>query len=161
MRKTLVAAALALLAFAAPALAGSLADLLPGPSESAQWRPDGEPREVEGEDLFLLIDGGAEQYLQAGFRRAIEAVFLDSDGRTINLVVYEMESPEAAGRIFEEKAGEGGERLDLGDRAVFEQYYLSFQKGRYLADLSAYEATPETEAALKFLAALLARKIED
>ena len=50
--------------------ASSLSIYLPGVEELDGWAPSGKAQYVEGDDLFLLINGGAEVYHEYGFKQA-------------------------------------------------------------------------------------------
>ena len=54
------------------------------------WALDGEPQVVVGDELFELINGGAELYHQLGFVQAAAAEYVDDSGCAISLEVFEM-----------------------------------------------------------------------
>jgi hypothetical protein len=96
------------------------------------WAPSGGAEFVEGEDLYLLIDGGAEVYHEYGFTSAVFQSYGTDDGREVNLEIYEMESQEAAYGIFTLKTGTDGSPVEVGYEGWRESYYLNFWKGNYL-----------------------------
>ncbi|RPJ18816.1 MAG: hypothetical protein EHM26_09075, partial [Desulfobacteraceae bacterium] len=49
--------------------------LLPLESDLKGWKLDGEPQTAEGMALFELINGGADEYVKQGFRRALLATY--------------------------------------------------------------------------------------
>ena len=91
-----------------------------------------EPQYVEGEDLFLLINGGAEIYHEYGFKQAVVQSYADDQDRSLNLEIYEMLDPAAGYGIFTFKRGKGGRDLELGDEACLQDYYLNVWKGDFL-----------------------------
>ncbi len=103
--------------------------LLPLESDLKGWKLDGEPQTAEGIGLFELINGGAEEYVKEGFRRAVMATYRNTEGKLINLDIYEMLSPESARSIHRKKAGDKGTKVPVGEEAAMEEYYLNFQKG--------------------------------
>jgi len=138
---------------------GSLLHLLPLESDLKGWKLDGEPQTAEGIRLFELINGGAEEYVKEGFRRAVMATYRNNEGKRINLDIYEMLSPESAERIYRKKAGDKGQKVSVGEEAAMEDYYLNFRKGVYQVTLSGYDTQRETLDWLLRMALLVAGKI--
>src|SRR5512136_915616 len=118
--------------------------LLPLEVNLKGWTLDGEPQTAEGMALFELINGGAEEYVKEGFRRAITATYKNKEGKRINLDIYEMLSPESAKRIHLRKAGGKGTKVSVGEEAALEDYYLNFRKGPYQVTLSGYDTQKVT-----------------
>lgn len=139
--------------------AGSLLLLIPSESQFPGWKTDGAPETAEGQDLFLLINGGAEMYLEAGFARAVLATYKGGGGKTINLEVFEMASPESAGKIHEKKTGNKGKKLPIGDDAVLEDYYLNFRSGRFQVTISGHDSEEGTRMVLMKMARIVAERI--
>ena len=137
----------------------SLLHLLPLESDLKGWKLDGEPQTAEGIRLFELINGGAEEYVKEGFRRAVMATYRNNEGKRINLDIYEMLSPESAERIYRKKAGDKGQKVSVGEEAAMEDYYLNFRKGVYQVTLSGYDTQRETLDWLLRMALLVAGKI--
>jgi hypothetical protein len=108
-----------------------LRDLLPRAGDAGDWRPNGEPQTAAGEDLFVLINGGAEIYHEYGFEEVVLQSYSGGDDKTINLEIYKMDSQEAAYGIYTFKTGEEGEPLELGYEGWLESYYLNFWNGKY------------------------------
>ena len=112
-----------------------LKNLAPRSGDVVGWAPDGEAQFAAGEDLFLLIDGGAEVYLKYGFKEALFQAYISDDGKSINLEIYEMVSPEAAHGIYTFKTGDGGNPIDVGQEGKLESYYLNFRRGNFLVTI--------------------------
>ena len=93
-----------------PQVKETLLRLLPLESDLKGWTPDEEPQTAQGVGLFDLINGGAEQYVKAGFSRAVLATYRNKEGKRIHLDIYEMLSPESARSIYRKKAGDGGKK---------------------------------------------------
>jgi hypothetical protein len=136
-----------------------LSELLPSESDLKGWTLDGEPQTAEGNRLFELINGGAEEYVKQGFRRAIIATYRNDEGKRINLDIYEMLSPESARNIYRNKAGEKGQKVCVGDEAAMEDYYMNFRKGSYQVALSGCDSQKETLELLLRMARLVAKRI--
>jgi len=137
----------------------ALFHLLPLESQLKGWTFDGAPQKAVGQELYLLINGGAEIYMQEGFKRAILASYSNGKGKVINLEIFEMTSPESAKRIHMKKIGKQGKKLPIGEGAVLEDYYLNFQKDRFQVTLSGYDSEAETVKMLLNLAHIVARRI--
>ncbi len=135
--------------------------LLPLETDLKGWTLDGDPQTAEGMALFELIDGGAEEYVKAGFRRAVTATYRNKEGKRINLDIYEMLSPDSAISIHRKKAGEKGTRVPVGDEAVLQDYYLNFRKGAYQVTLSGYDTQKETLDWILLMGRLVAEKINN
>jgi len=133
--------------------------LLPLESDLKGWMLDGEPQIAEGIGLFELINGGAEEYVKAGFSRAVMATYRNNEGKRINVDIYEMLSPDSARSIHRKKAGDKGKRAYIGEEAVLEDYYLNFLKGVYQVTLSGYDTQKETQEWLFQMARLVAERL--
>lgn len=140
---------------------GEVSSYLPDRSELEGWRPLYEPQMVEGEDLYLLINGGAEIYYEYGFKRAITQSYEDRDGRSINLEIYEMNSPVSAYGAYTFKTGEKGERIAVGNDALLEDYYLNFWKGNCVVTLIGFDTDNKTREGLMRIAESVDSRIED
>ena len=137
----------------------TLLHLLPLESDLKGWKLDGEAQTAEGIGLFELINGGAEEYVKEGFKRAVIATYRNNEGKLINLDIYEMLSPESAKRIHRKKAGNKGQKISVGEEAAIEDYYLNFRKGAYQVTLSGYDTQKETLEWLLQIGRLVAERI--
>ena len=131
----------------------------PGPDDIQAWQPEGEPQTAEGEDLFLLIDGGAEIYLEYGFRQAVFQTYGRENGQYLNLEIYEMDSPASAYGIYTFKTGRSGKPVDVGQDGWSETYYLNFWKGRFLVTLIGFDPQSESMGDLLAMARVVDAKI--
>jgi hypothetical protein len=129
---------------------------LPDKNELKMWNPIGDPQTAEGDDLFQLINGGAEIYHEYGFKRAVIQSYEHINGLSLNIEIYEMEDPLSAYGVFSFKTGSKGKEKDVGMDALLEDYYLNFWKGEFVVTLIGFDASSATqEALLEF-----AKKIE-
>lgn len=134
--------------------------LLPESDEVENWTEFDLPQHVVGEDLFTLINGGAEIYHEYGFHQAVNHSYESDDGRAINVEIYEMASPESAFGIYSFKTGDEGEEIPVGNDGLIESYYLNFWKGNYLVTLVGFDTEPETVEIILEMARLVDGKIE-
>jgi len=121
-----------------------LSGFLPPSGEVAGLTPSDTPQSYRGDDLYLMIDGGADIYHEYGFRQALSAEYVDGRGKTIKLELYEMENSIAAYGIHSFKIGEGGKTLSIGQEALIEEYYLNFWKGNLQVTLIGQDSEEET-----------------
>jgi len=133
-------------------LAGQTSSLVAAAVPLEGWRVTGEPQVVVGDELFELINGGAELYHQHGFVQAMAAEYSDDGGRDISLEVFEMRDAQGAQVVFAEKSGGAGEALTVGDEAAFEDYYLNARTGPYLITITGFETDEATTDAIPRLA---------
>jgi hypothetical protein len=137
------------------------ADLMALAAPPPGWQPLGVPAAVAGEALFNVIDGGAEIYMQTGFRRAVFASVQNAVALTVNLEIYEMQDPAAARAIFDHKTAGSGRAIPLGQGARLEAYYLNFWHGRFQVTVAGYTSSPETVAAIRTVAAAVAKRLPE
>jgi len=142
-----------------PRLKDPLLRLLPQESDLKGWTLDEEPQTAQGVGLFDLINGGAEQYVKAGFSRAVIATYRNKQGKRINLEIYEMLSPESAMIIHRKKTRDRGKKVSVGEEGAMGDHYLNFKKGSYQVTVSGYDTQEETLEWLLRIARLVAGKI--
>jgi uncharacterized protein DUF6599 len=138
----------------------NLLSFCPFKGEIENWQPDGDSEIAVGEDLYLVINGGAEIYHEYGFKNAIFQTYSKSTGNSINLEIYEMESNAAAFGMYSFKTGKEGIPLKLGYTGLLETYYLNFWKGNYLVTLTSMKTDTSCIADLKKLANSVDKKIK-
>ncbi len=129
--------------------------LLPDKDQLEGWKPFGEPQYAEGEDLFLLINGGAEIYYEYGFKQAVIHSYSHEDGTFINVEIYEMEDAVSAYGMFTFKTRAKGEDVPVGTKGILEDYYLNFWKGPYVVTLIGFDTEAATREKLKKIAGLI------
>lgn len=133
--------------------------LFPGPEEVRPWTPDGPAQLAEGQELFTLIDGGAELFLRHGFERAAVQNYTLAADRHIQAEIYMMQSLDGAAAVFARKSGEGEMPVALGDGGAKGEYYVVFHRGRFLVTVAAGDATADAEAAVLRIARAIENRI--
>jgi hypothetical protein len=106
--------------------------LVPQAGDVDGWLPEGEAQFEIGQDLYLLINGGADIYHEYGFRAVVFQSYRTEDGKSINLEIYEMDSQEAAYGIYTFKTGSEGNPIELGYEGWLNSYYVNFWEGNFL-----------------------------
>ncbi len=137
-----------------------ISSLLPKKDKVGTWRPVGSFENAIGEDLFLLINGGAEIYHEYGFKKAIIQSYEDENGKSINLEIFEMNDATSAYGIYTFKTSAKGKEIPLGNEALFEDYYLNFWKGNFLITLTGFDSEKETIDGISTIAKVVDAKIK-
>ena len=132
-------------AFAKEPTAGQgISHLVPTAEDLPQWRTSGEPRHVIGDDLYELINGGAEIYHEYGFKQAISQKYENNNQKSFNLEIYEMQNAAAAYGAYTFKTSTQGKKIPVGTEGFFEEYFLNFWKGPYVVTLIGFDSEQET-----------------
>jgi len=122
----------------------SLKYLLPTSEDLKGWKPVDAPKQYEGEDLFLLINGGAEIYHEYGFKRVIAQEYKSDNEKSVNLEIFEMKNPSFSYGIYTFKTGKEGKKYAIGNECLLEDYYINFWKGSFLVTLTGFDSESET-----------------
>jgi len=133
--------------------------LFPNPDEVRPWVPDGPAQLAEGQELFALIDGGAELFLRHGFERAAVQNYTLARDRHIQVEIYMMQSMDGAAEVFARKSGSGELPLAIGDAGAKGEYYIVFRRDRFLVTVAADDATADAEATLLRIARAIGNRI--
>lgn len=133
---------------------------LPRAGELPGWDAAAEPEYAEGEDLFLLINGGAEVYHEYGFKRTVSQGFKSKNGKSFNLEIYEMRDPAAAYGVYTFKTGDSGKPVPVDGEGLLEDYYLNFRKGNFLVTVIGFDSEAETISGIIAAAKVVAAKIK-
>lgn len=138
---------------------GDLTAYLPSNAEIAGWKPAEAPQNYRGEELFRMINGGADVFHEYGFKQTLAADYLDTAGKAIKLEIYEMESPAAAYGIYTFRVGPEGKAAAIGQEALLEDYYLNFWKGNFLVTVVGPDPEEKTVQSITALAEAVAARI--
>lgn len=155
-----------LLLYASSPLSGNLdpskkiTAYLPTAKQLKNWKPVETPQTAVGEDLFQLINGGAEIYQEYGFEEAVIQEYANENRKSVNVEIYRMISPASAYGLYSFKTGQSGTTLSIGQDAMLEEYYLNFWKGDILVTLTGFDADSETIAGLTHIARVIESKID-
>lgn len=130
-------------------------------SELAGWSAYEEPQTARGEDLYLLIDGAAEIFLEYGFKQAVFQSYDNENEKSINLEIYEMDDPASAYGIYTFRTSEDGREIAIGNGARIEDYYINFWKGRFLVTVIGFGTDRKTINGVKKMAKNVAARIAE
>ena len=125
----------------------------PFPDEISGWKAADEPQFFIGDELFELINGGAEVYHEYGFVRVDTMDYLSGDDM-ISVEAYTMN--DSAFGIFTSLTTEEDQRLEIGNGSTFSDYYLMMWQGNVLFAITAQFENDKTESILKSFATTFA-----
>lgn len=146
---------------AGPSSKTDILSLLPDEDEIVGLNPVGAPQGATGEDLYLLIDGGAEIYHEYGFQEVVFQTYGAGEVNTVNLEIFEMDSPASAYGIYTFKTGPHGKPVNIGQEGWLEDYYLNFWKGNYLITVIGLDTNRSVQDGIKKIARGVESKIKD
>lgn len=133
--------------------------LLPSLSELEGWKFTSGPRVYEGDDLFSLIDGGADLYFEYGFTKVVSVQYTDPSTSNIQVEIYEMVDAPAAYGIFSITQQAENWSEQFGTLSAVNTDYISFWKSKYYVNLSWSTRQHLDEPMLDNLAKLVAKKL--
>jgi hypothetical protein len=110
--------------------------LLPELEELPGWTISQEPQIYAGDQLFELIDGGADIYLEYGFAKVVSVQYKDPSQNNIQVEIYEMTDAPSAYGIFSITQQVAEWSSDYGTISAVNDDYISFWKSRYYVNLS-------------------------
>lgn len=111
--------------------------MLPESGQIKDWHFKDSISVFNGENLFSLIDGGADIYLEYGFDKVGSCKYINPASNYIHAEIYQMTSDSAAFGIFSINSSGKGNSIALGDKAWIYDYYLDFWKGQYFVRCTA------------------------
>lgn len=140
--------------------ADSVRACLPSQAFAAGWHEAGAARTFAGDELYSLIDGGADIYLEYGFKEALSARYEDTRGSSLVLEIYLMKDQSAAYGIYSNNSLGTGRKTAIGDESRIYNYYLLFWKGRYFISIVSSDTSGgKAAAAMRALAASIDKNI--
>lgn len=116
------------------------------------------PDFYSAKQLYGYIDGGAELYLEYGFRQ-VAAQRCTKGAHELQVDIYEMVSPEAAFGIFSILRGSCDEQLKDAQWSCLRPEQVLFARDRYLVSVVPYDRAGETRTAAKDAAMALLKRI--
>jgi len=134
---------------------------LPDENDLAGWSELGNPQTARGDDLYLLIDGGAEIFLEYGFEETVLQSYVNGNEKSINLEIYKMEDSSGAYGMYTFRTSEGCKAVPIGDEACIEDYYMNFWKGSFIVTVIGFDTDEETVEGVKTIARAVAARIKE
>ncbi|UCD82220.1 MAG: hypothetical protein JSW26_12580 [Desulfobacterales bacterium] len=118
------------------------------------------PEDFDADNLSDKINGKAELYLSAGFKRLVSQRFKDDEGasdRWIEAFVYDMGNGQNAFAVFSAQRRENAESLELTQYAYRSPNAIFLVHGRFYLELIASEASAQVMQPMEMLAAAFVR----
>jgi hypothetical protein len=136
----------------------SLEFLLPSNNEIGAWETVDKPFIYVGENLYDFINGGAEIFLEYGFRKVISQEYQNGDF-TIITNVYQMMSEISAFGIFSNNRSAKFKNMKIGDGGFQTDYSINFWQANYFIVMESFQKDPLVSEALVRFAELISKKI--
>jgi hypothetical protein len=133
---------------------------LPSSNEISGWKIIDSPQRYKGDELFLLMDGGADIYLEYGFKQAVNCMYINDANASVKVEIYQMKSPEGAYGIFTNNSGEDGEKIMVGNGGLLTNYGLIFWKNNFMVSITGSNNEINTKTELVNFAKSIDTKIE-
>jgi hypothetical protein len=130
------------------------------PDSIEGWSAQDSSQLYVGEDLYRLIDGGADIFLEYGFIKVLTQRYVGSEDIPISVEIYEMKDSSAAFGIFSLFTFSTGKRIKFGTDAFAGDGFLLFQKGKYYVSLSGNESSERIQNGLIKTGELIEKNIE-
>jgi len=137
-----------------------LMNLLPTGEQLKNFELKAEPEYYQGDDLFFLINGGADIYLEYGFKDVISASFSNETGQNFKAEIYRMLNDSATYGIFSFNSGKRVVTYNIGDACIIQNDFLIFIKGNYYTVLTSSSNKEEQQINLVGFAEVISDKIE-
>jgi len=134
--------------------------LLPGGEEFEPWQLRGSSESYIGEELYNLINGGAEIFLEYGFTEAIAQEYSRGTS-SLSLTIYRMRNPENAFGIYSLNRMRKPILPEIGDEGVGNANYLYFWQGSYYVTVEAFPLERGLKEAVQRLAFLVSGNIKE
>jgi len=95
------------------------------------------PELFKGDELYYLVNGGADLYIEYGFEQVLAVEYSDSQRNSYQIEIFEMSDVSSAYGIFSFLKSKKAKPLEIGEEGVFLDYYLIFFRGNYYVSISA------------------------
>ncbi len=139
-------------------------ELLPRDNDISGWMREGMPTEATNDnELYNVINGGAQQYIDNGFISAAFQDYRHVAGLLLKLSIYELANEADANALYDELAT-GATRPLEGvtkgriDESSLTEYKVEFQKGKFFVQIVVDKSGDALEIA-KLFASHIANEI--
>lgn len=105
--------------------------LMPQNGEVGEWLPTGKSENYKTEELFYLINGGADLYLEYGFSEVWATTYENNKEAQIKVEIYAMDADSAAYGIFTMNRVADGEDARMAQLSQKTPYSLAFWQDKY------------------------------
>lgn len=116
-------------------LAQTAEDILPDNGWQDDWEKQNF-RAYEGDDLFFLINGGADLYMEFGFSDVAAADYVHPEKGSLYVEVYKMNNDSAAFGVFSMNRGQDIIRIEPSPWIIFNNNFMHIWKAEYYITIS-------------------------
>jgi len=136
--------------------------LLPAKGDVAGWATSRAPRGFNPDNLFELIDGAADSFIEYGVQQMVTADYTQSGtGFQAVIELYQMKDPlNAFGKYAEERNPES-DFLTVGNEGYSGGTAVNFWTGPYYVKVTAFQDKDAIKQELVKLAQAVAAKVKD
>lgn len=134
-------------------------ELEPDPVLS-EWTEEDAPKLYGGDDLFVLINGGADLFFEYGFENVMVYKYVNEQGQRMRSEVYEMENDHAAYGIYLKYLPADAKALETGDAGYLSESHTGFWKDKYFCIISLEDPDEEARADAVHLAHIFDSKLK-
>jgi hypothetical protein len=138
--------------------AQTAAEALPGADFQPGWEASYEALAYEGEDLFFLINGGADLYMEYGFVDVAAVELNHPEKGSVYIELYRMDSDSAAFGIFSLRKGNLTMEINSGPWIVYGEDFLHVWHGPFYLSVSGGRL--QKDARLQVFASLIGHLTE-
>lgn len=140
--------------------AQDILSLVPAQGELNGWKISTGPATYPGDQLYELINGGADIYYEYGFVQVVSVRFTDPSQNLIQLEIYEMSDPVSAYGIFSLTQQTTAWDRSFGNISAVKTDYIAFWKGPYYVNVSWASRQHQNVPPLQRVASLVDRNIK-
>lgn len=140
-------------------LAREITELLPSLAKLPGWKFSQAPEVYKGDDLYVLIDGGADIYFEYGFIQVVSADYADPGQNITQAEVYEMSDAPAAYGIFSLMQQASSWTAEYGQLTVITPDYIAFWKDKYYVIVSWSSRNDPKSGSMDVLAGMISQNI--
>ncbi|NVM04396.1 MAG: hypothetical protein HWN67_18880 [Candidatus Helarchaeota archaeon] len=134
---------------------------VPESGEIEFWERSSKPLLFDSSNLFDLIDGSADVYLEYGFENAVNQEYIKDDTLSIVINIFKMKSSESAYGIFSFGRRPGLNIIRIGDMGYETEFNISFCKGSFYVVVESFLQNNEVKDARREFAENISRKIKE
>jgi hypothetical protein len=137
MKRSLVLIALVWISAGIAVKGQSASEIIPADGWLDGWQTAYDVVSYEGDDLFFLINGGADLYMEYGFLDVAAVEYVHPQKGKFYMELYRMDSDSAAYGIFSLRSGGMVARINPAPWVVYGNDFLHIWNGNYYVSVSA------------------------
>lgn len=134
-------------------------EVIPGPGWQEGWEASYEVMSYEGDDLFFLINGGADLYMEYGFVDVAAVELSHPEKGNLYIELYRMDSDSAAFGIFSLRRGDISIEIYPAPWAAYGDDVLHVWNGNFYMMVSGGQMKTATLETFTKLVAYLSEKV--